>query len=105
MREVDTLEGLKQALATSQRAVVYFHSERCPPCIWVNPIYRQIEAEYPDIVFITADIDSSEDMTSTFDISYMPTFLFCFNNTEISRFCGSNSEKLHASLYNLNLSK
>ena len=105
MKEIDSLEDLKLALAAAKHVVIYFHSDRCPPCVWVSPIYRQFEAEYPNILFITADIDSSEDVAQAFDINCMPTFLFFFNNTEISRFCGSNSEKLHASLYHLSISK
>ncbi len=105
MKEVDTVEGLKQALAANNRVVVYFHSERCPPCLWVSPIYREMEVEFPAISFITADIDTYEDLGEAFNVSCMPTFLFFLNSAETSRFSGSSGEKLYASLYKLSLSK
>lgn len=55
--------------------VVDFFATWCGPCRMMARILEEIEAEYPDIVFLKVDVDKFPQIAQRFGVLSIPTFL------------------------------
>ena len=61
--------------------VLYFTAEWCGPCKLIWPEVQKISEKNPNsILFIKIDVDEFEDLSSSCDVSCMPTFQFYRRN-------------------------
>jgi thioredoxin 1 len=56
--------------------VLDFYADWCGPCKRIAPMFVEMSARYPDIVFLKVNVDESEDLSSAFQINALPTFVF-----------------------------
>lgn len=57
--------------------VVDFSADWCTPCKEMKPIFAQLKDQYAGkIDFVLIDTDAMKDLTSTYGIKEIPTFLF-----------------------------
>ncbi len=76
--------------------VIKIYSQLCIPCQRMEPIFRNVEKQYEDVVkFIEIDaahppapLKEIEKMLGSDEIKVLPTFLFVKNGKEVSRLVG-----------------
>ena len=65
---------LKKLQATGQLVVTDFYATWCGPCINFKPTFKQLAAEYTDVIFCQIDVDQCRELAQEYGISSMPTF-------------------------------
>ena len=98
VRNVLTDDDLRAALegAGSKLVVVDWSAGWCGPCKAIAPIYEQLAAATPDVVFVKADIDTLQDASVEAGVQSVPTFHFIKNNELVAEFSGADANKLKA---------
>uniref|UniRef100_A0A0C9RY05 TSA: Wollemia nobilis Ref_Wollemi_Transcript_4590_993 transcribed RNA sequence n=1 Tax=Wollemia nobilis TaxID=56998 RepID=A0A0C9RY05_9CONI len=80
--------------------VVDFTAQWCGPCKMIAPFYSELSVKYPQLVFLKVDVDEMNDLTSTWDIRAMPTFLFIKDGKQIDKLVGANKRELEKKVIN-----
>jgi thioredoxin 1 len=80
--------------------VIDFTAEWCGPCKRISPFIDQLETMYNInnqqlIHVIKVDVDRNEDITSEFNISSMPTFVFIKNSIVVGSTTGANIDAVN----------
>jgi len=89
----ELLEGLQ--LELSNFTAVKFYSTECVPCKRLDTVMVKMEKEFPEINYISIDIDKHLKIAQTYRIMSVPTIIFFFAEKEISRVQGLvNTESL-----------
>ncbi|XP_075228747.1 thioredoxin-2-like isoform X2 [Lycorma delicatula] len=93
-------DDLKSKLrdAGNNLVVIDFFAKWCGPCKMISPKIEELAKEYPDVVFLKVDVDECEDISSEYEISSMPTFIFIKNGNKLESFSGANYDKLKDTL-------
>lgn len=66
----------------------------CPSCLVMNPRYKEVKDKYPDIDFISLDLDLDEESKEYNVGSILPVFiLFDSEGKEIERLIGEYKTK------------
>ncbi|PSN45407.1 Thioredoxin [Blattella germanica] len=94
---IRNLQELDDALnsANKKLVVVEFYARNCEPCRKMRNSYQWIiKAHREEVVFLKADVNISEDITSEFQIAAWPTFLFMKMKQVIDKYVGSSVEEL-----------
>lgn len=81
--------GLQLALAASPRVCVAFTASWCAPCVRFHPKYLDLSADFPDVAFVTVDVDVLDDATlDLLGVETVPTFLLMRRGKEVTRLSG-----------------
>lgn len=66
----------------------------CPSCLVMNPRYKEIRDRYPDIEFISLDLDLDEEAKEYNVGSVLPVFILLDNeDNEVERLVGEHKTK------------
>jgi len=78
IKKVQTLKKFnKEVLQSSKPAVVKFHAPWCPACKKMAKPFKNLAKKYKsEYTFAEVDIDKAKDITSVYQVSGIPTFLF-----------------------------
>jgi thioredoxin 1 len=78
------------------KSVLYYTATWCPPCKQIAPIYESLSSEYhPEIAFGKVDVDENSEAAAEYEISAVPTFIFCAGaNSVVDRFSGADRTQL-----------
>ncbi len=68
--------------------VVKFTATWCGPCKKIAPALIQLETEFPDIKFISVDIDQVSSLPQKYKVRSLPTLLVLKNGEEVNRIVG-----------------
>ncbi|XP_077236060.1 tetraticopeptide domain-containing thioredoxin [Tasmannia lanceolata] len=82
------------ASSLSRLAVLYFTAAWCGPCRFISPLYANLAAKYPNIVFLKVDIDELKDVAARWNINSVPTIFFTKNGKEIDKVVGADKNEL-----------
>ena len=87
---------------SNKKLVVDFTATWCGPCQRIAPTFKELSAEYKDILFVKVDVDEFEEVTEEMEITCMPTFLFLKNKKIIYKLEGADEVKLktYTSIFN-----
>ena len=81
--------ALEAALAQCPRLVVNVTATWCAPCVRFHPKYVDMSAAFPDVAFVSVDIDTLEDaFLARIHIETVPSFLFFRDGKEVARLVG-----------------
>ena len=80
----------------SGKWILDFSAKWCSPCKIIAPFYHELEEKFPDIHFVTIDVDEDRESAMAFEIQAMPTFIGIIDGKEILRIRGADREKLQA---------
>ncbi|KOX71264.1 Thioredoxin-2 [Melipona quadrifasciata] len=91
-------DDLKSQLekAGDNLVVIDFFATWCGPCKMIAPKLEELSKEMEKVVFLKVDVDECEDITSEYEITSMPTFVFIKNNKVT--FSGANYDKLKSTI-------
>ena len=70
--------------------LIDFYADWCGPCHAMRPIFEEVEKEYAGKVeFKKVDVEVESDMSSTYNIFSIPTFVILKDGEEIARKTGA----------------
>jgi thioredoxin 1 len=75
MRQIKTSDELGKVLKESETVIVDFYTTWCSPCQLITPFIENLASEFPHITVVKCDCENSEDITDTFGIKSIPTFI------------------------------
>lgn len=73
-------------------SVLYFTATWCAPCNRIKPIVQRARNDYPEIVWVTVDVDELPDLAAEYDIRSVPTFIALRGEEVVARSNGIGSE-------------
>ncbi len=85
---------ISEANTTGKIVVVDFTATWCGPCKMMAPFYSELSEKYPQLVFLKVDVDEMPELSSTWDVQSMPTFMFIKNGKQIDKLVGANKSEL-----------
>ncbi|KAK1431493.1 hypothetical protein QVD17_07952 [Tagetes erecta] len=83
---------------SNQLAILYFTATWCGPCRFMSPLYTNLAAKYPKVLFLKIDIDEANDVAAKWNISSVPTFYFTKNGKEIDKVVGADKSSLETKI-------
>ncbi|XP_022139837.1 thioredoxin-like protein CXXS1 [Momordica charantia] len=94
---IESLESwnsyLTQPTHQDSLIVVHFTASWCMPSVAMNPFFEELAFNYPDVLFLTVDVDEVKDVAAKLEIKAMPTFLLMKNGIQIDKLVGANPEE------------
>lgn len=85
---------LNAASKTSRLSILYFTATWCGPCRFISPVFTNLAAKYPKVVFLKVDIDEAKDAAARWNISSVPCFFFIRNEKEVDKVVGADKATL-----------
>jgi thioredoxin 1 len=70
-------------------SAVKFGATWCPPCKVLEPRFKKVTAEFPDIRFLSVDIDDQPHEAKDHRIRSVPTVILFRDGHEIDRMVGA----------------
>ncbi|CDF38295.1 unnamed protein product [Chondrus crispus] len=89
------LEGASEG----QLVVADFSAKWCGPCRAIAPLYKAMAAEMTDVMFLTVDVDVSQDVAAKMSISSIPTFILFKDGERRELLRGASAAKLRAAIH------
>ncbi|KAL2342000.1 hypothetical protein Fmac_009940 [Flemingia macrophylla] len=95
---IDSLQSweshLTQASNQNSPVVVHFTASWCMPSVVMNPVFEELAISYPDVLFLTVDVDEVKDVATRMDVKAMPTFLLLKDRVTVDKVVGANPEEI-----------
>ncbi|XP_034101289.1 thioredoxin-T [Drosophila albomicans] len=98
---VQSKEDFEQQLSNAgdKLIVIDFCANWCGPCKLIAPKLEELAAQYAErAVVLKVNVDDNEDITTEYNISSMPTFVFIKSGELLEVFVGGNPDKLCKSM-------
>nr|XP_015639268.1 thioredoxin H5 isoform X1 [Oryza sativa Japonica Group]XP_025881399.1 thioredoxin H5 isoform X1 [Oryza sativa Japonica Group] len=109
---------MEEVAEHGKTVVLKFSAIWCTPCRNAAPLFAELSLKYPDIVFVSVDVDEMpitkmngiftlirQELVTQYDVRATPTFIFMKNNEEIDKLVGGNHEDLQEKFEQLNRPK
>ena len=96
VKPCNTLAELKEEIlaAGEKLVVIAFFAEWCPPCRMMSPEIEKLATEEKDVVFLKVNIViNTEDMSKSFYIKAIPTFILIKDGAMIDEVLGAKLDK------------
>jgi len=95
VKDDDDFAGrMADALKTGGKVAVDFNATWCGPCKAVAPLFAQLSQKYPNVIFLSVDVDKCKTTAAALNISSIPTFHFSIGETLVMNQVGASKEKL-----------
>ena len=86
---------LNQSNGNDTLCVVDFSATWCGPCQKIAPYFKTLSQQYEEVEFFKVDVDEAdEELTSEYDVSAIPLFVFVKNGQKIASVAGANQTEL-----------
>ncbi|KAH9834260.1 Desumoylating isopeptidase 1 [Teratosphaeria destructans] len=97
---VTDLPSLERHLKGAQATVstVFFTSSTCAPCRLAYPTYDSLAEQYPQALFVKADINYAQDVASRYQIRATPTFMTFVKGTKTDEWSGADPSLLKSNV-------
>jgi thiol-disulfide isomerase/thioredoxin len=84
-----------QARKSGKPVVVFFTKSRCPYCVWLRPMFAQLQSKSQGISFLVVDVGTNgQYFKSAYGFSTVPTVIyFDSKGQEVGRH-GSNNKRM-----------
>ncbi|XP_020233993.1 thioredoxin-like protein CXXS1 [Cajanus cajan] len=83
-----------QASNQNSPVVVHFTASWCMPSVAMTPVFEELASSYPDVLFLSVDVDEVKEVATRMDVKAMPTFLFLKNGATLDKVVGANPEEI-----------
>lgn len=100
IRSVYDTDDFNGILAQHSKVVADFTADWCGPCKRMKPEFKKLRQKYPDVFFCTIDVDNCAELTGSYKVASMPTFLFFQKGTLLPKLTvtGADLPAIEASL-------
>jgi len=79
----------KEVLDKKGLVLVDFYADWCGPCKMTGPIIEELAEELTDIKFVKVNVDENTELTSTYQIFSIPTFVIFKDGQVVHQFVGA----------------
>lgn len=69
------------------KKITKFYADWCQPCKAMTPIFNELKAEMPEVVFFETNIEE-DGVVENFSLMGVPTFILSEDGTEVNRKVG-----------------
>ena len=76
---------------SGKTVVVDIHTDTCPACMMLEPVFEKASEEITDVVFASVSAERCPEIVSEFKIMYVPTLLLFKNGELVKKGNGSLS--------------
>ena len=80
-------------IAENKLVIVDFYAEWCVPCKQFGPIFEQVAAQFPSIVFVKVDGEKSPELLKREGIRGYPTIKVYKDGKHVGNYGGNRSKK------------
>ena len=95
---IDSLQSwefyVNQASTQNSPIVVHFTASWCMPSVAMNPFFEELASTYPDVLFLTVDVDEVMEVAKRMDVKAMPTFVVVKDGAPLEKVVGANPEEI-----------
>ncbi|TKY71575.1 Thioredoxin protein CXXS1 [Spatholobus suberectus] len=95
---IDSLQSwefhVTQASNRNCLVVVHFTASWCMPSVAMNPVFKELASSYPEVLFLTVDVDEVKEVATKMDVKAMPTFLLLKDGAAVEKVVGANPEEI-----------
>ncbi|CAD0091978.1 unnamed protein product [Aureobasidium vineae] len=101
---IESAQQFSSLLSSSRIVVTDFYADWCGPCKAIAPFYEQLASSLSrpnQITFTKVNTDNLKDITQTYNITAMPTFMVFKNGRETQRIRGADPKALDAAVKSL----
>lgn len=74
-----TDQNFKDILKTNKKIFLDFYADWCGPCQTLLPIVEQLSKEMEDVVFVKANVDECQELSSFFQVRSIPALIIIQN--------------------------
>ncbi|OAY26044.1 thioredoxin-like protein CXXS1 [Manihot esculenta] len=74
--------------------VIHFTASWCIPSVAMNPFFEELASAYPDVLFLSVDVDEVKEVAAKLEVKAMPTFVLMKDGAQIDRLVGANPEEI-----------
>lgn len=94
VKEFNNENEFNNALKNNTYLIVDFSATWCAPCKKIAPKYDELSSKYSHVFFGKIDVDEVEEVSQTYNVNCMPTFILFKSGKEIKRLEGANVNEL-----------
>ncbi|KAG5104571.1 hypothetical protein JHK82_041541 [Glycine max] len=95
---IDSLQSwefhVNQAYNQNTPVVVHFTASWCMPSVAMTPVFEELASSYPEVLFLTVDVDEVKEVATKMDVKAMPTFLLLKDGAAVDKVVGANPEEI-----------
>ncbi|KAB2601066.1 thioredoxin-like protein CXXS1 [Pyrus ussuriensis x Pyrus communis] len=96
--KVDSVETwdsyVSQATNQGCPIITHFTASWCMPSVAMNSFFEEIASDYPDVLFLTVDVDEVKEVATRLEIKAMPTFSLIRDGATVDKLVGANPEEI-----------
>ncbi|KAI1181503.1 thioredoxin-like protein [Nemania serpens] len=87
IRHINSSSELTALFSSTTYVAVDFYADWCPPCKAIAPLYEKLAAQHAIdgvLAFAKVNVDKVQDVSSTYGVTAMPTFLFFKDGRQVA---------------------
>lgn len=73
--------------------VVDFWAEWCGPCKQLTPRLEELDEEYPEVKFVSVDVDDNQSLAQSFGVRSIPTLVYFQDGENVHETTGALSKE------------
>ena len=77
-----------------------YTAQWCQPCKQLAPVFTQLEASFPNVIFETIDVDEDKESAQENFITSIPTVIFFKDGVAKQRFTGMQPKSMYVDTIN-----
>ncbi|TPX62089.1 hypothetical protein PhCBS80983_g00738 [Powellomyces hirtus] len=98
VNEVTSDEHFERLLADRSISALNFWAAWAEPCKDMNEVFEELSRKYPAVSFIKLEAENYADISETYEIAAVPTFIIVKNGAVVGRVEGANAPALTAAV-------
>ncbi|KAE9595034.1 hypothetical protein Lal_00041388 [Lupinus albus] len=91
---IDSLQSWDFYLTQDSPIVVHFTASWCMPSVAMNSFFEELASSYPNVLFLTVDVDEVKEVATKMDVKAMPTFVVLKGGVAVEKVVGANPEEI-----------
>lgn len=82
---------IKEVLQSNSTVIVSITAPWCQPCQQMMPIVEKLVQEFPNIKFVTINVDQESELTTALEVTTVPSFIIFYQGKLVTAFAGQKS--------------